>query len=117
MRNFRTVLIILSSLLIAAHFLRSGTFLLVLLALGSPALLLLRERWASRTLQLLLLLAGAEWIRTLVSLAMERAKAGEPWIRMAMILGAVAAVTFAAALMIRAPKKIETRAGSSPNAE
>jgi len=94
-------LVILSALLIAAHFLRAGLDVLAILALGCPLLLLVRRTWAIRTLQILLLGAGVEWSRTLVSLAMTRQAEGVPWTRMAVILGVVAAVAVVAALMLR----------------
>lgn len=104
MRIFRTLLVMLSALLIAAHFLRYGSNVLVLLALSFPLLLLLRHPWAIRMVQIFLLGAAAEWIHTLLVLADARRSAGEPWIRMAIILGVVAAVTLLAAILIRQAK-------------
>jgi hypothetical protein len=102
MNIIRIISVIMSSLLIGAHFLRAGSYPLVLLALGLPLILLLRNTWATRILQILLVLAGIEWIRTVLVLVAERRAVGHPWIRLAIILGVVAAFTIASALMLRA---------------
>ena len=99
------VLTILSALLIAAHCLRAGLLALVALALAFPLLLVAKRAWATRLVQGLLVLAGAEWVRALLVLAAERRAAEHPWIRMAVILGVVAALTFAAAVLLRAPTR------------
>jgi len=93
--------VVLSCLLMAAHVLRSG---LTLLAAGFallPLLLLVRRPWVPPLLQLVLLVAAAEWGRTAVGLARGRIAAGEPWLRMALILGAVTALTLGAAAALR----------------
>ena len=53
--------------------------------------------------QAVLVVAALEWGRTLVVLAGERQEAGEPWVRLAVILGAVALFTLGSALMFRLP--------------
>ncbi len=60
---------------------------------AAPLLLALPGRWPVRLLQVLLLGAAAEWVRTAARLAAGRMAAGEPWLRLAAILAAVAAVT------------------------
>jgi hypothetical protein len=91
---------ILSALLIAAHFLRTGSYVLTVAGAVFPALLLFRNRTAVRVVQVLLILAAAEWLRTLVLIALEREALGEPWLRMALILGAVGALSGAAAVLL-----------------
>lgn len=103
----RKLFIIISSVLIAAHFLRSGSILLVALCLAMPLLLLSQKRWSARLLQGFLVLAGSEWVRTLWSIALERRDQDRPWIRMAVILGSVAVVTFIAAWLAR-PRETAT---------
>jgi len=85
---------IFSLLVTCAHLFRGGAGLLVLVVLPLPWLLLLRRGWVARFFQVFLLLATLEWIRTGVVLALERHKAGAPWLRMALILGAVATFNF-----------------------
>ncbi len=91
--------VLVSALLLAAHFSRANVTALVLLSLGFPALLLVPRRWAARTVQVLLLLGGMEWLRTLWVLAWRRAASGDPWARLVAILGVAAAFTFASALV------------------
>lgn len=57
-----------------------------------------------RVLQIALIAGGAEWIRTTVALASARDAAGEPWIRLVAILGAVALFTMCSGLVFRFPR-------------
>lgn len=83
----------LSLLVLAAHYLRGGNLLMVLVLLGIVGVLAVRRPWAARAAQVALAFGVVEWIRTMVVLAAERAKAGEPGERMVLILGSVALVT------------------------
>ncbi len=96
-----SAMVILSAVLIAAHFLRLGSLLMAVAGLAIPLLLLVKGKLASRILQGVLVLAGAEWLRTLIILAVRRQADAQPWIRMAAILGSVAAVTFISAFLAR----------------
>jgi hypothetical protein len=89
--------------LLTAHFSRHDMPALIPVALLFPALLLVRRPWVPRVVQVILALAALEWIRTAMSLGRARLTAGEPWVRMALILGAVALVTAASALVLRLP--------------
>jgi hypothetical protein len=91
------LLIVLSCLVLGAHFLRFGALPLVAFCLFLPFLLFIRQPWAGRLVQLALVLGGLEWIRTVVVLIGERQAAGEPWVRMAAILGVVTLVTLVSA--------------------
>ncbi len=84
---------ILSSGLIAAHFFRMGSPVLILTALIIPLFLFVRRKWAARLLQVYLLIAAAEWLRTLLNLMEIYEKEGMSWIRLAVILGLVTAFT------------------------
>lgn len=100
-RGLATGLLILpvgiSAVLIGAHFLRVDLAMVTALCVLVPWLLLARCPAVARLVQAALVLAAAEWVRTLVSLASARAAVGEPWGRMAAILGAVALFTLASA--------------------
>ncbi len=74
-----------------------------MLLLAAPLLLLARRTWAVRTLQTTLGLGALEWIWTLVTLTSARLEAGEPFLRMVLILGVVAAVALLSALGLRRP--------------
>jgi hypothetical protein len=96
--------VVLAALLLGAHFYRAGALWLAALAVGALALLFVRRPWAARALQAGLVAGAIEWMRTLASFAAERVSFGQPYARMALILGAVALVTALAALVF------ETRA-------
>ena len=91
--------VVLSLLILAAHFFRSDIGELVGLSVLSIALLAVPRRWAARLLQIALLAGAAEWVRTLVALYQARAQHGMPAGRMMVILAAVALFTAASALL------------------
>lgn len=104
MNFFRLLPVILSLLLLGAHFYRAGLPLLTALCGVLPALLFLRAAWVPRLFQGLLLLGAMEWLRTLYMLAAMRIAWGEPWTRMGIILGAVALLTGLSGLVFRSRK-------------
>jgi hypothetical protein len=93
----RAIPVVVSALLLAAHFLRDGQTLLVLAALAIPCGLLSRVPVARRVVQALLVLGAAEWILTAYGIAQQRAAMGAPMLRMFLILGGVSLFTLAAA--------------------
>jgi hypothetical protein len=97
----RFVPVIVSSLLLAAHFFRAGNAGAAVLVLAMPLLLLTRARWASVAVQVFLGLAALEWVRTAVIIGQERALEGAPSARMYAILGAVALFTALSAIPLR----------------
>jgi hypothetical protein len=99
----RILPVLLSAALLAAHFSRHDMPVLVVAALLFPAVLLVRRPWVPAAVQSILAVAALEWIRTAVGLGRARLAAGEPWVRMAVILGAVALVTAASGLVFRFP--------------
>jgi hypothetical protein len=101
----RSLPVVLSALVLAAHFYRSRNLPLVALSLSLPLLLLVREHWSARVVQAGLFLGALEWLRTLAFFAGQRMEAGRPWTRLAVILGAVAALTALSALAVRVPPK------------
>lgn len=90
--------VILSLLVLAVHFLRAGNLPMVVVMVLLPGLLLVRRPWAARVLQAFLSLGAIIWVLTLGSLAKERMADGRPYVRMAVILGAVAAIAALSAL-------------------
>lgn len=104
-RRFVTMFVLvapaLSLLVLGAHFLRAGSPLLTLGALGTLVLLFVRRRWAARAVQAVLVLGALEWVRALVVLTGERMSEGLPYGRLVVILGVVATVTAASALAFR----------------
>jgi hypothetical protein len=105
----------LSLLVLAAHYLRRGELLPVVLCLGLVGIMGSRRPWAARTLQVALLIATGEWLRTLLALVPARRAMGEPWERMAAILAAVAAIALLSALAFELPA-LKRRFGRLPPA-
>ena len=100
-RIVRVVPLVLSSLLLAAHFYRSGHLILVGVAVALPLVLLLRFEWAVPAVQVALFVAAAEWVRTAVAIAGVREAMGAPATRMLVILLGVAAFTVLSALPLQ----------------
>ncbi|WP_092123696.1 4Fe-4S binding protein [Desulfonatronum thiosulfatophilum] len=80
----------LSCLLLAAHFLRSGSLDLVMVWLFLPGLMLWRGAWIKPVLQFALTIGMVIWIQTMMDLVQFRQVFGQPWLRMALILSGVA---------------------------
>lgn len=89
---------------LGAHFYRAQTWPLVI-ACGVLVLLLAWPRaWVARSVQLALLAGALEWVWTGFWLVQQRLALAQPWLRLALILGAVALLTAAAALVFRHPR-------------
>jgi hypothetical protein len=100
----RALLLLLPALaltLLGAHFYRASAWALVL-ACGVLLLLLAWPRaWVARLVQAALVLGAGEWLWTAFLLVQQRLALGQPWLRMSIILGAVAVFTAAVALVFR----------------
>ena len=101
MNFLRLLPVFISFLLLAAHFLRAGQVVFVVGLLALLLLLFIRKFWVPWVIQAILLLGAVEWIVTLYSVAQLRIASGEPWTRMAIILGAVALFTALSGLVFR----------------
>ena len=101
MQLLRLLPVILSFLLLAAHFYRAGMTVVAGLCAALPALLLLRKAWVPRLFQVLLVLGALEWLRTLYVIAAMRIALEQPWARLAVILGTVAVFTALSGLVFR----------------
>ncbi len=89
--------VILSALVLAAHFFRAGNLAGVALSLAGLALLFVPRAWAARAVQVGLVIGAAEWVRTLFVFTAARRAMDEPWGRLVVILGTVALFTLASA--------------------
>lgn len=104
MRNFLQLLpVILSALLLAAHFLRDGALPLVALSALLPFLLLIRRPWAARIVQIALAAGAVLWWQTLTEFVAMRQAFGQPWTRLAIILGVVVLFTLGSAFVFYLP--------------
>jgi len=98
MKFVRYFSIVLSALLLAAHFRWHGLDWLSYPVLLIPFLLFVKRAWVARLVQVFLFLGSLEWLRITVEIALRRVDAGEPWVRMAIILTFVAVFTAVSAL-------------------
>ena len=103
MNLVRLLPVILSLLVLAAHFLRAGLLPLTLILVVLALLLALRRPWVARLTQLVLLLGAFEWLRTAVYDILARQRLDMPWGRLAVILGTVVIITLASAFIFQAP--------------
>ena len=102
--NFvRLLPVILSWIVLGAHFMRGGHHIVVAGCLLVPFLLLVRKPWVPPLMQLALFLGALEWIRVLMALAAMRQAHGMASGRMVAILGGVAVFTAASALVFLTP--------------
>lgn len=96
--------VVLSLVILGAHFMRYGNTIGVIGALLLIALLIIHRPWVARLMQVVLVLGALEWLRTLYELVQIRVAYGQPFTRMVIILGVVAAVTFCSALLFQSPE-------------
>jgi prepilin signal peptidase PulO-like enzyme (type II secretory pathway) len=92
---------VIGFVLLAAHFLRGENQLAALVSLLMVVLVFVRRPWAARTIQACLLLGSVEWLRSATSLVLSRSEMGEPFLRLAVILGGVALFTALSSLVFR----------------
>jgi len=98
--NFvRLIPVILSALLLGAHFLRADLTILAVLIVLFPVVLLVKREWVARLSQFVLLLGGLEWLRTLLVLVAARREMAQSWTRLAVILCVVALFTAGSGLL------------------
>jgi hypothetical protein len=105
----RLLPMILATLLLAAHVLRAGLLPLALVLGLLPLLLLARRPWVARLFQVVLLAGTVEWLSTLVSLVTDRRGEGHPWLRLALILAGVTALTFGGVLVPSLSARVRKR--------
>ena len=101
MNVVRLLPVILAFGLLAAHFSRADMLPAVVVSLITPFLLLIRRPWIARSIQVLLLIGAAEWIRSMFGYIEVRKEIGEDWGRLAIILVTVALLTACSALVFR----------------
>ncbi len=93
--------IVLSLVVLGAHFMRYGNLFGVAGAALLLGLLFVRRPWVARLVQVVLVVGAVEWLVTLYRLAQFRAAMDQPAGRMIVILGTVAAVTALSALLFQ----------------
>jgi hypothetical protein len=101
MTALRLTPVVLSLLVLAAHFLRAENTLQVVLVLAMIGFLFVKRPWSVRVVQVVPVLGAFEWLLTLSGLVVRRVELGQPYGRMVMILGSVALLTAMSALVFR----------------
>lgn len=99
MNIVRLLPIIVSFLILSAHFSRAGSPVLSILCLLIPLLLFIKRTWVARLIQIVLIIGSIEWIRSLFYYINQRQSIGEPYVRLVIILGIVALFTGLSALV------------------
>ena len=99
MKTLFFILVVLSLVVLGAHFLRSGNDAGVAVSLAPIALLFVQKHWAARVVQAVLVLGAIEWALTLYELVQMRLALGMPATRMVAILAAVIFVTATSGLL------------------
>lgn len=95
--------VVLSLLVLGAHFLRDGNSGGVIGALALIVLLFIRSPWIARLVQFALVFGALEWALTTWELVQMRSALGQPFLRMVVILTVVATVTLCSALLFETP--------------
>ncbi len=93
--------VILSFLILAAHFSRDNQPLLGLLALAFPLFLLIKKSWVPKLIQITLVLSALEWLRSMYFYIEAYEQTGKSWTRLALIIGGVALFTALSALVFK----------------
>ena len=100
MKKFTYMLLGLNTITLAAHCSRAGLGLLSILVLLIPFVLFHKNKISIQIVQVFMVLAGAEWIRTTLHFVSQRMDTGEPWLRLAIILWIVVVAAFGSAFLL-----------------
>jgi len=97
----RLLPVILSFILLGAHFSRLNFNTLMLLSVLFPLMLLIKKNWIPKLFQIALIVATIEWLRSLYIYIIEYQQIGKPWTRLLIIIGSVALFTLLSALVFQ----------------
>ena len=98
---WRLIPVVLSCLILAAHFFRAELPVLSVICLVVAFLPFYRKIWVPQFMRWFLVLGSIEWLRALFIFTRERMELGQPWLRLVIILGAVMLVTFFSAFVFQ----------------
>ena len=87
--------------ILAAHFYRGAAWIPFGVTIALFPVLFIRAPWAARVLQAALAIGALEWIRAAAALIAIRQSMGQPYTRLAIILGGVALATALCALIFQ----------------
>ncbi len=100
----RLIPVILSFLILGAHFSRDDMNLLMVIALVFPFLLFVKKSWVPKMFQIALVLGALEWLRSLYFYIQAYQENGQSWTRLLMIIGGVTLFTALSALVFNSKK-------------
>ena len=98
---WRSLPVVLSCLILAAHFSRADILIFTVICLIAAFLPFYKARWVPRFMQWFLILGTLEWIRTLIVFVNERIDLGQPWLRLFIIVGSVTIFTLISAFVFQ----------------
>lgn len=96
---YRIIPIVISFLLLSAHYFRSGELGLVAMWVSAPLLLFVKRRWVSYAFTAMLFFGASVWIKTAKIIWEVRSLYGMPKTNVMLILGGVALFTAASGLL------------------
>ncbi len=114
MNFLRLFPVLLSCLLLGAHFLRGGHTIMMTVCLAFPLLLLVRRPWIPQLMQLGMFLGSLVWVQTLYVQASLRHARGIPVTRYVAIMAAVTLFTGVSALVFMLPALRRRYGGRKP---
>jgi predicted membrane protein len=91
-------------ILLAAHFSRGGNDILAGITLVVPFLFLVKQKWVIIGLELLAYLAAVVWLYGAYAYIQIRIATGDDWMRLLIIMGAVALYTAGVGFFLRSQK-------------
>ncbi len=100
MKIFKFVLPVFTLLLLSAHYSRADNLLMTIVFIILPFLFFIRKTWVRRMLQLALIFGTGVWIQTAINIVKIRIDNDMDWIRLAIILGAIALLTLFSAILL-----------------
>jgi len=116
MNILRLLPVLLSCLLLGAHFLRGGHTIMMMICLAFPLFLLVRRPWVPMLMQLGMFLGSLVWIQTLFVQVSVRQASGMPVKRYAAIMAGVTLFTGVSALVFMLPTLRKRYSGRNPAA-
>jgi len=99
----RIVPVIVSFLLLAAHFLRESNLVMLGICCGIPWVLLIKDRRSLLIAQIAIYAGVLVWVNTTLRIYRQRVLLGLPWQRAILILGGVTVLTAIAGMLLHSP--------------
>ncbi len=91
-------------LLLAAHFSRAGNDIVAGITLLIPLLFFIKQKWVITTMEVIAYLSAIVWLYGAYQYIQIRIATGDDWIRLLVIMGAVALYTAWTGFFLRSPR-------------